>query len=296
VTIGNARGVSYVEQNNTHNRLDSNIMKKHGYAYGDAEFDVDYVTTERSDKHKYVIRTDTDECIGMVNSTYKGTSHPDYFRKMREQWMNTLQPDNYNIRTRTAGNGAWALETVIFPDLKGVVETNKHKTETAMQLNYWHSINGSTSNNFVGGLIDFFCTNEMITGDYSFLKKRNTKNFNLSTFADKAGSVIAGYSEHNAWCQSLAEKEIHLDQIDSMLESMMPKRKADKMFSSVLQETNVRGNNMWAVYSAMTQYATHSDRFEFRKTNNDTQVQRQFNRNLEVAKWVEHPSFLEMAA
>jgi len=264
--------------------------------YGHAEFDVDYVTTERSDKHKYVIRTDTDECIGMVNSTYTGTSHPDYFGKMREQWMNTLQPEKYDIKTRTAGNGAWALETVTFPDLKGVVETKKHKTETAMQLNYWHSVNGSTSNNFVGGLIDFFCTNGMVTGDYSVLKKRNTKNFDLSTFADKAGGMIAGYSEHNAWCQKLAEKEIHLDQIDSMLESMMPKRKADKMFSSVLQETNVRGNNMWAVYSAMTQYATHSDRFEFRKTNNDTQVQRQFNRNLEVAKWVEHPSFLEMAA
>jgi len=292
VTIGNARGVSYVEQNNKHNRLDSNMMN----TYGHAEFDVDYVTTERSDKHKYVIRTDTDECIGMVNSTYTGTSHPDYFGKMREQWMNTLQPEKYDIKTRTAGNGAWALETVTFPDLKGVVETKKHKTETAMQLNYWHSVNGSTSNNFVGGLIDFFCTNGMVTGDYSVLKKRNTKNFDLSTFADKAGGMITGYSEHNAWCQRLAEKEIHLDQIDSMLESMMPKRKADKMFSSVLQETNVRGNNMWAVYSAMTQYATHSDRFEFRKTNNDTQVQRQFNRNLEVAKWVEHPSFLEMAA
>ena len=264
--------------------------------YGHAEFDVDYVTTERSDKHKYVIRTDTDECIGMVNSTYTGTSHPDYFGKMREQWMNTLQPEKYDIKTRTAGNGAWALETVTFPDLKGVVETKKHKTETAMQLNYWHSINGSTSNNFVGGLIDFFCTNGMVTGDYSVLKKRNTKNFDLSTFADKAGGMIAGYSEHNAWCQRLAEKETDLISVDRMLESMMPKRKADKMYKSVLQETDVRGLNMWAVYSAMTQYATHSDRFEFRKTNNDTQVQRQFNRNLEVAKWVEHPSFLEMAA
>ena len=271
-------------------------MKKHGYAYGDAEFDVDYVTTERSDKHKYVIRTDTDECIGMVNSTYKGTSHPDYFRKMREQWMNTLQPDNYNIRTRTAGNGAWALETVTFPDLKGVVETKKHKTDTAMQLNYWHSVNGSTSNNFVGGLIDFFCTNGMVTGDYSVLKKRNTKNFDLSTFVDKAGGMITGYSEHNAWCQRLAEKAVTTKQIELMLESIMPKRKANKMYNSAIQETHVRGCNMWAVYSAMTQYATHSDRFEFRKTNSDTQIQRQFNRNLEVAKWVEHSSFLEMAA
>jgi hypothetical protein len=292
VTIGSARGVSYVEQNNKHNRLDSNMMN----TYGHAEFDVDYVTTERSDKHKYVIRTDTDECIGMVNSTYTGTSHPDYFGKMREQWMDTLQPEKYDIKTRTAGNGAWALETVTFPDLKGVVETKKHKTETAMQLNYWHSINGSTSNNFVGGLIDFFCTNGMVTGDYSVLKKRNTKNFDLSTFADKAGGMIAGYSEHNAWCQRLAEKAVTTKQIELMLESIMPKRKANKMYNSAIQETHVRGCNMWAVYSAMTQYATHSDRFEFRKTNNDTQVQRQFNRNLEVAKWVEHPSFLEMAA
>jgi len=264
--------------------------------YGDADFGVDYVTTERSSNHKFVINKKTDECIDIVRSTYQGIPHPEYLGHMREQWLEILQPKNYNIKTRTAGNGAWALETVTFPDLKGVVETKKHKTETAMQLNYWHSINGSTSNNFVGGLIDFFCTNGMVTGDYSVLKKRNTKNFDLSTFADKAGGMIAGYSEHNAWCQRLAEKEVGIVSVGMMIDSLMPYRKATKMMQSIHKEIEVRGCNMWAVYSAMTQYATHSDRFEFRKTNNDTQVQRQFNRNLEVAKWVEHPSFLEMAA
>jgi len=264
--------------------------------YGHAEFDVDYVTTERSNKHKYVIRTDTDECIGMVNSTYTGTSHPRYFGKMRSKWMDTLQPEKYDIKTRIAGNGVWALETVTFPDLKGVVETNKHKTETAMQLNYWHSVNGSTSNNFVGGLLDFFCTNKSFRGDYSYLYKKNTKNFNLDNFAHDAGLIMESYNDQLAWCQRLAETEVNLRPIENMLKDIMPERKADKMFDSVRTEITVRGCNMWAVYSAMTQYATHDDRFELRTTKSNNQEQRQFNRNLEVAKWVEHESFQRLVA
>ena len=80
--------------------------------YGHAEFDIDYVTTERSDKHKYVIRTDTDECIGMVNSTYTGTSHPDYFGKMREQWMNTLQPEKFGAWVKKLVNQRHQLRTL----------------------------------------------------------------------------------------------------------------------------------------------------------------------------------------
>ena len=102
--------------------------------YGHAEFDVDYVTqSDQTNTSMLFVLTQMNVLVWSTVPTL--VRHiPDYFGKMREQWMNTLQPEKYDIKTRTAGNGAWALETVTFPDLKGVVETKKHKTETAMQV------------------------------------------------------------------------------------------------------------------------------------------------------------------
>jgi len=64
----------------------------------------------------------------------------------------------------------------------------------------------------------------------------------------------------------------------------------------VLDEFSVRGANAWAVYSAFTQYASHEDRFSFRQTANDNTLERQFKRNEDVAKWIEHPAFLKLVA
>ena len=87
--------------------------------------------------------------------------------------------NDVSIDTKVSRNGAWALEKVVFNNHKATVETSRHTTETALSLYAWHGVDGSTSNNVISGAIDFFCTNGMVTGDYSKIRKKNTRHFDM---------------------------------------------------------------------------------------------------------------------
>ena len=76
-------------------------------------------------------------------------------------------------------------------------------------------------------------------------------------------------------------------------------RKAEKMYSLYNQETSVRGNNVFALYSAFTNYATYADErngFNLRNTGKDTVSQSMWSREQEVAKWISTPAFKDLVA
>ena len=281
--------------------------------FGDADFDIDFAPLERFPERRYVIRTDTDEAIGVVGKDFGGVSHPQFFGQIRDAWAEELGfkhtdftgwtgydsralENDISIDTKVSRNGAWALEKVVFNNHKATVETSRHTTETALSLYAWHGVDGSTSNNVISGAIDFFCTNGMVTGDYSKIRKKNTRHFDMGRITHEMEGIYDRWVNHNTWCQKLAEKDISVNALKTALEDILPERASKNMLNSVLDEFSVRGANAWAVYSAFTQYASHEDRFGFRQTANDNTLERQFKRNEDVAKWIEHPAFLQLVA
>ena len=101
-------------------------------------FDISYQSLERYPDMKYVIRNDTDEAIGVVGKDFKAASHPEFFGKIRETWQELLPDlaDDVQITNKVSRNGAWALEQVIFPKAKTIIETDKHSTEIALRFIY----------------------------------------------------------------------------------------------------------------------------------------------------------------
>ena len=282
--------------------------------FGQADFDIAFAPLERFPERKYVIRTDTDEAIGVVGKDFGGVSHPEFFGPIREAWSKELGYDSTNwlkqgfkttddgtledveIDTRISRNGAWALEKVTFNNHRATIETSKHKTDTALTLYAWHGVDGLTSNNVISGAIDFFCTNGMVSGDYNKIRKKNTRHFDMNRITHEMEGIYDRFIEHTQWCQKLAQKPVSVVRLKDALETMLPQRASKNMLNSVLNEFEVRGANAWSVYSAFTQYATHDDRFGFRQTANDNTLERQFKRNEDVAKWIEHPEFLKLVA
>ena len=276
--------------------------------YGEADFTIRKEVIDRFPERCFVIREDTDEAIGIVGKDFGGVDHPTYFGQIRgavAEELGFTHKDFYDsvsisnditIDTKVSRNGAWALEKMVFNNHKATVETDRHTTETALSLYAWHGVDGSTSNNVISGAIDFFCTNGMVTGDYSKIRKKNTRHFDMSRITHEMEGIYDRWLDHNAWCQKLAEKDISVTSLKNTLEIMLPERASKNMLNSVLDEFSVRGANAWAVYSAFTQYASHEDRFSFRQTANDNTLERQFKRNEDVAKWIEHPAFLKLVA
>jgi hypothetical protein len=66
------------------------------------------------------------------------------------------------------------------------------------------------------------------------------------------------------------------------------------MYGLYMFEASVRGHNKFALYSAMTNYATYADErngFNLKQTGNDTQAMSMWSREQEVSKWVSDDRF-----
>jgi hypothetical protein len=88
--------------------------------------------------------------------------------------------------------------------------------------------------------------------------------------------------------------------VKDLLEAVVKsERKSEKMFTLYNQEVSTRGRNVWALYSAFTNYASYADErngFNLRNTGNDTEAQSMWAREQEVAKWIDSPQFQAVAA
>ena len=81
---------------------------------------------------------------------------------------------------------------------------------------------------------------------------------------------------------------------DFLVDLMKSERNADKMNILYNQEVTNRGRNVFALYSAFTNYASYADEqngFTLRNTGQDTAAERMFKREVEVANWIESDKF-----
>jgi len=71
------------------------------------------------------------------------------------------------------------------------------------------------------------------------------------------------------------------------------------MLPLVQQEVSKRGRNVFALYSAFTNYASYADErngFNLRNTGKDTASQSMWSREQEVTKWISTPEFIKLVA
>jgi len=268
------------------------------------DFDVAFESTRVLHK-KYVINADTGRYLDTVGHKFNCASHPSYFRGVQGEIIEELDaPDLEDVQTRwrTARNGAWAMMDVTFPNVKVNVETLKHKTEIAQRVIALHGIDGSCSNQVYYGGIDFFCTNGQITGDWDSVRRKNTLLFSMDGFIDELRRAKQDFYQHGRKLQTWASTHVSYDQVKQLLEEVLKSdRKADKMLTVYNMEAAQRGQNLFSLYSAFTNYSSHANDnngFKLRETGNDTQAQSMFRREQDVSKWISTPQFraLELAA
>ena len=124
--------------------------------------------------------------LGVVGDDFPVKSHREYFPEVLDVLTDTLPAnvlEGAEVTTKVAFGGAFALLDITLPNSKVAIETAQGwRTDVAMRSVIWHGLAGSHSNNVLFGSIDFFCTNGMVLGDFSHVKRKNTKNFNLGTF------------------------------------------------------------------------------------------------------------------
>jgi len=266
------------------------------------DFDVEFEPTKVDDK-KYVINSNTGDYIGIVGNGFTCANHGDFFRNVMDTTTETLSEhdmEGAQINWRSAHKDGWAMMDMTLPNVTAKIATDKHETTLMKRIIALHGVNGTCSNTTIFGAIDFFCLNGQITGDHNKVMRKNTSNFSLDRFITELHKSQQDFTAQAEQMQRWANTSLmHVD-VKAMLEGIMKSdRKSEKMYGLYNQEVAVRGRNLWALYSAFTNYATYADErngFALRNTGSDTQSKSLFMREVEVANWIKSPQFMAVAA
>lgn len=265
-------------------------------------FPVVFEPTKFSEK-KYVINGNTGDYIGIVGNSFNCANHGDFFTGVHNTITDSLGQDdtnNMNISYKTARNNAWALMDMTLPEVTAKIRTDRHETTVSQRIIALHGIDGSCSNQVYFGAIDFFCTNGLIRGEYDKIRRKNSSNFRMESFIAELERSRNDFYEQSKTLQKWATKSTKFVDVRDLLERIMQSEyKAKKMYSLYNQETSVRGHNVFALYSAFTNYATYADErngFALRNTGKDTVSQSMWTREQEVSKWISTPAFNNLVA
>ena len=266
------------------------------------DFSVEFEKTKVKDK-KYVINGKTGEYIGVVGDTFNCANHADFFGGVHDTITENLgasECEDMKVSWKIAKENAWALMDMTLPNVTAKVVTDRHETTIAQRVIALHGIDGSCSNTVFFGAIDFFCTNGMIRGEHDKVRRKNTSNFSMDRFIRDLNESKQSFYAQSERLQHWANIGLSFINVKELLEKIMKsERAAEKMFTLYNQEVNVRGRNVFALYSAFTNYATYADErngFQLRNTGNDTQAVSMFQREHKVSQWIETPQFKQLVA
>ena len=266
------------------------------------DFDVSFDKTRVRDK-KYVINSDTDEAIAIIGRSATARNHAEFYNRVWDTIVEDLSQEDLQDKTykfNSARNKGWSMLNVTFPNVKTTVETVKHKTEIAFRMIAVHAIDGTASPATWFGGIDTFCTNGQITGDWDMVRKKNTSGFTVENFMRELRVAKTNFDLQGKRLQTWATTNLAHVQVDELIQKIVKsERKSRKLHDLFLDERRMRGNNLFALYSAFTNYSSYADArngFELRNTGNDTKAVSMLAREQEVSKWVSSPEFLQLAA
>jgi len=266
------------------------------------DFDVHFNDTRVRDK-KYVINSDTDEAIAIIGRGATARNHAEFYNRVWDTIVEDLSQEDLRDKTykfSSARSKGWSMLDVTFPNVKTTVETKKHKTEIAFRMIAVHAIDGTASPATWFGGIDTFCTNGQITGDWDMVRKKNTSGFTVDNFIRELRVAKTNFDLQGKRLQTWADTNLAHVQVDELIQEIVKsERKSRKLHDLFLDERHTRGNNLFALYSAFTNYSSYADArngFELRNTGNDTKAVSMLAREQEVSKWVSSPAFLQLAA
>ena len=267
-------------------------------------FDIDYEKTRLPTK-KYVMNKDTDTPIGIVGNSFNTTSHKSFIdgvEKVIKENRTPYELFDAKVKVSTAKDNAVIIADITLPNVTTKITTDVHETTIAERIIALHGVDGSMSNQVFFGAIDFFCTNGQIRGEYDKVRRKNTSRFSIDTFIDELQNAKQDFYAQSERLQEWANIKLDgVDVADIIKGIVKSDRKAEKMNTLYQHEVSSRGANVFALYSAFTNYSSYADEqngFKLKEMGNDTESLSMWAREQEVSKWISSNEFkkLELVA
>ena len=123
---------------------------------------------------------------------------------------------------------------------------------------------------------------------------KNTSGFTTGRLIAEVKLAKSNFDLRCEMMQTWANIPLKVDGKDFLSKLIKSETMAKKMYELACQEISKRGKNVYALYSAFTNYSSYADErngFNIRNTGFDTKAETMWKREQEVAKWISSPQF-----
>lgn len=216
-----------------------------------------------------IMRTDTNQMLGVHGSKYKAIKHDDVVNSVLDAVSNSGISKDYGQKIEVFDNGAKLRGTLNFPDL--VIEPSVGDY-TQFQIVFFNSYDGSWAFAQQAQGLRLFCLNGCTTPDtVAKTTSKHTANVDVKASAAKIQIGLDAFFNskelYQAWMQeemtSLAVENFFKGSLAYVNSKTSETKWNDKQLQNLmgLWQSNVSylGQNKWALYNTMTEWATHTD-------------------------------------
>lgn len=248
--------------------------------------------------HKMLLRNDdgVPRALNVVGVGYQLVQNKSLFMAIEDQFMDAFTPDELvgvKVNDSMAYDGRTCVREYQFPNVRCEAPS---VSDIAFRTIVKNGFGGSSIALFTGA-IDFFCTNGMISGKYDCMYMRHTKGLKLTNITRRIRrSIDVFYTNVSMWHEWYG-KRIDNDEARGFFADKYSDQLAKRLFRQYLIEAQVHGPNMWALYSALTYYATHDEGdFATRKTDTNHSPVTMLKREEQVQSVVSSDTWLRLVA
>jgi hypothetical protein len=259
-------------------------------------------TFEPTRSHKAIIRLSPDGTSAMplnvVGASYKLVHNRELFTAVETAMHDEMLPEHLadvQVMDKVSGFGKVCLRQYIFPSIRCRIPNTR--SDIAFRIIVQNGYGGSALRMHAGA-IDFYCTNGMIRGEYTSTYRKHTSGLVVGHLNSTVKSALQEFANGTEQWTEWANKPVRFEQAMKLFEHIaLSAKMKDSLNDQFTREVDVRGANLWAVYSTLTYYASHSDgAFGLRRTveEQDTVATTMLGRELNVSRWTHSDAWHEL--
>lgn len=204
-----------------------------------------------------IVRTDTEEVLGIVSKEYNLVKHADAVKAA--ETVLAKSGHFFKADEKMTHNGSRLYMTYRFPDVSiEVGRTSDGRPDTVNpQLIVTNSYDGLLKFGFILGAFRFVCSNGLVIGHDIFeIHKKHTSGLDIEAVEEKAGranhfffnDVIPKYKE-------LTHREVNVEEkMKDIQKKGFPKRLSEKIAEKIVTKAIT---SEWNLYNEYTTFLTH---------------------------------------
>jgi len=249
--------------------------------------------------HQAVVRTDTDQVLGVHGSRYKIVSHDDVVNSVLDGIKTADLSNDYEVSVDVLEDGRKLRGEILFNNLTVEPAVGDY---VKFRVSFFNSYDASWSFSQQANGLRLWCLNGCTTPDtVARSRYKHTASINVEGAAAKVINGLEHFQSRKDVWQSWMHTKLEQPQIEDFFKKTVCKaftrqqsvtktneKQLENLLSIWNDERSSLGSNKWALYNCLTYWATHTQ--DLRKPEIA-----KYNRELQIASAMKSKQWTEMA-